>query len=65
LAKAGCGQISAVEGINPTTPINYQSAFDADTLLEDVPGSWDIENLVLDRAFSFVLLRQSRQAATV
>jgi lysophospholipase L1-like esterase len=65
LAKAVCDKISAVEGINPTTPIEYQSAFDADTLLEDVPGLWDIENLVLDLAFSFVSLRRFRQALTV
>ena len=65
LAKAVCDQISTVEGINPVRPISYQEAFDADTLLQDVPGLWDIENLILDLAFSFVSLRSARQAAAV
>ncbi|MFO1157422.1 MAG: hypothetical protein U1E60_01145 [Reyranellaceae bacterium] len=57
LAMAVCEQITAVEGICPANPISHQDAFDADTLLWDVPRLWDIENLVLDLAKDLIATR--------
>jgi lysophospholipase L1-like esterase len=65
LAKAVCDQIAAVEGVQPPSPISYQTAFDADTLLQDVPQLLDLEGLVLNLAFSFVSLRKFQQGAII
>ncbi|HYM33698.1 MAG TPA: hypothetical protein VEU47_20530 [Candidatus Cybelea sp.] len=54
LARSVCNAISAAEGIPPARPIDFQQAFDADSLLQDVPGLLDLEDFLLNLAIAFV-----------
>jgi lysophospholipase L1-like esterase len=54
LAQAVCEQIIALEGIKPVQPIDFAAAFDADSLLRDVPALLDIDNLLIDLVVAFV-----------
>lgn len=56
LAQAVCEQIVAVEGLKPVQPIDFETAFDQDSLLTNVPRLLDIDNLLIDLIVSFVRL---------
>lgn len=58
-AQAVCEQIAAVEGLKPVKPIDFTAAFDADSLLADVPPLLDVENLLIDLVVAFVRLASS------
>ena len=53
-AQAICEQIVATEGLQPAQPIDFTAAFDADSLLTDVPPLLDVENLLIDLVVAFV-----------
>ena len=55
-AQAVCEQIVATEGLTPVKPIDFATAFDADSLLTDVPPLLDVENLLIDLVVAFVRL---------
>ena len=54
LARAVCDAISKTETIPIPRPIVMQDVFDADTLLQNLPGALDFEDFLLDVAVSFV-----------
>ncbi len=54
LARAVCDAISKNEMIPIPRPIVMQDVFDADTLLQNLPGALDFEDFLLDVAVSFV-----------
>jgi hypothetical protein len=56
LAQAVCEQIVIVEGIKPVQPIDFETAFDEDSLLTNVPRLLDVDNLLIDLIVSFVRL---------
>jgi len=56
LAQAVCEQIVATEGIKPVQPVDFAAAFDADSLLTNVPPLLDVENLLIDLVVAFVRL---------
>ena len=56
LAQAVCQQIVALEGLEPLQPIDFTAAFDADSLLGDVPALLDIDNLLVDLIVAFARL---------
>lgn len=63
-AQAVCEQIVATEGLKPLQPVDFTAAFDADSLLTDVPPLLDVENLLIDLVVAFVRLA-SPSVATV
>jgi lysophospholipase L1-like esterase len=48
LAEAVCAQIQATEGIQPATPIDFAAAFNADSLLTNLPSSLDFSTLLIN-----------------
>jgi hypothetical protein len=54
LAQTVCEKIAATEGIEPVQPIAFEAAFDADSLLTNVPPLLDIDNLLIDLVVAFV-----------
>jgi hypothetical protein len=54
LAQTVCEKIAATEGIEPVQPIDFEAAFDADSLLTNVPPLLDIDNLLIDLVVAFV-----------
>jgi lysophospholipase L1-like esterase len=56
LAQVVCEQIVATEGIKPVQPIDFTAAFDADSLLTNVPPLLDLENLLIGLVVAFVRL---------
>jgi lysophospholipase L1-like esterase len=54
LARAVCAEFASTEGIPVTRPIDFQETFDADTLLQNLPGALDFEDFLLDVALAFV-----------
>lgn len=62
LAQAVCEQIVATEGIKPVQPIDFNTAFASDSLLNDVPPLLDIDNLLINLIVAFVRLSGSSLA---
>ena len=56
LAQTVCEKIAVTEGIVPVQPIDFEAAFDADSLLTNVPRLLDIDNLLIDLIVAFVRL---------
>lgn len=56
LAQAVCEQIVATEDIKPLQPIDFATAFDADSLLNDVPALLDVDNLLINLLVAFIRL---------
>lgn len=54
LAQAVCEKIVAVEGIEPVQPIDFQAAFDSDSLLTNIPRMLDIDNLLINLVVAFI-----------
>jgi hypothetical protein len=54
LAQAVCEEIVAVEGIKPLQPIEFEAAFDSDSLLTNIPRLLDIDNLLIDLVVAFI-----------
>lgn len=54
LAQTVCEKIVTTEGIKPVQPIDFEAAFDADSLLTDIPRTLDIDNLLIDLVVAFV-----------
>jgi lysophospholipase L1-like esterase len=48
LAEAVCARIQATEGIQPASPIDFAAAFNADSLLTNVPASLDFSTLLIN-----------------
>lgn len=66
LAEAVCAQIQATEGIQPVTPIDFTTAFNADTLLTNVPPTLDLQTLLINFAADIAKFFPARRAtATV
>lgn len=56
LAGAVCARIEAVEGISPAHPIDFQDAFDRDSLLTNIPPRLAVETLLIDLVVAFASL---------
>jgi hypothetical protein len=56
LAQAVCEQIFATEGLKPVQPIDFNTAFASDSLLNDVPDLLDIDGLLIDLLVALVRL---------
>ena len=54
LAQTVCETIVATEGIEPVQPIDFEAAFDADSLLTNIPSLLDIDNLLIDLIVAFI-----------
>lgn len=54
LAQTVCETIVATEGIEPVRPIDFEAAFDADSLLTNVPRLLDLDNLLINLLVAFV-----------
>lgn len=54
LAQAVCEKIAAVEGIQPVQPIDFEAAFDQDSLLTNIPRMLDIDNLLINLVVAFI-----------
>jgi hypothetical protein len=54
LAQTVCDKIAATEGIVPVQPIDFEAAFDADSLLTNVPPLLDIDTLLIDLIVAFI-----------
>lgn len=54
LARTVCEAIVATEGIVPVQPVDFAAAFEADSLLTDVPRLLDVDNLLIDLLVAFV-----------
>ena len=54
LAQTVCEKIAATEGIEPVQPIDFVAAFDADSLLTNIPRLLDIDNLLIDLIVAFI-----------
>jgi lysophospholipase L1-like esterase len=54
LAQAVCEKIVVTEGIKPVQPIDFEAAFDSDSLLTDIPRMLDLDNLLINLAVAFI-----------
>ncbi|HSI00464.1 MAG TPA: hypothetical protein VLA02_07660 [Reyranella sp.] len=54
LAQLVCEKIGEVEGLAPVQPIDFETAFDSDSLLTNIPRLLDIDNLLIDLLVAFV-----------
>lgn len=56
LAQRVCEKVVEVEGITPVQPVDFETAFDSDSLLTNIPRMLDIDNLLISLIVSFVKL---------
>lgn len=56
LGQLVCEEIARVEGLKPVQPIDFETAFDSDSLLTDIPRLLDVDNLLISLIVSFVKL---------